>query len=89
MEGVAEKTCFRIPWVLSVCPVNGCNITQQIKSWEGYSRLEMIAIKCRNQLKTGNLVANTSEVFPPIQKWSGIFRRKELTLDCFSILVPF
>ena len=39
---------------------------------KAYSRLKMITTKYR-----------TSEVSPPIQKWSSIFRRKQLALDCY------
>ena len=55
MEGVVQRTCFRIPWVLSVCPVNDHNITQHVRSWEGLPRLEMITTKCRNQLQIDNV----------------------------------
>ena len=47
-------------------------------------RLEMIRTKCRSQLKIDNL-----KVSPPIWKQSGIFRRKQLALDCFFNFTSF
>ena len=44
----------------------------------------MITTKCESQLKIDNL-----KVSPPIRKQSGIFRRKQLALDCFFNFTSF